>query len=177
MSKRAQRIKDAVGIETILSRYGYNVSEVNREQQFRCDLHGDGNDNAPSARVYPDSNTWYCFACGKTRDAISTVMEKEGFNFGKACSALEKMLGLESWEYEKKDHFEDETSFRNVDLDDKRDVIKRRLEIITKERRLDLNDALRFWEAVDFLCLAKENQSHDKWDKIAERIERKIEDG
>ena len=45
----------------LLSSFGYRVRADggDREEQFQCDLHGDGRDNKPSARFYPD-NTWYC---------------------------------------------------------------------------------------------------------------------
>lgn len=178
MSKRAERIKNTMGIESVLSRYGYNVQELNREQQFRCDLHGDGNDNAPSARVYPDTNTWYCFACGKTRDVIATVMEKEGMTFAQACTNLEKLLGLEVWEYNnREDEFQGDFEISKETLEEKGEIIKRRLEIITKERAISFKASLKLWEAVNFLSLAKESQSHAQWDKIAERITKEIEDG
>ena len=78
---RAQRIKELIPIEQVLSDYGYAVhSDLGeREQQFSCDLHGDGSDNRPSARVYPETSSWYCFACSKARDAIATAQEKEQF--------------------------------------------------------------------------------------------------
>lgn len=59
----AARINQHVSIENILAAYGYRVRPGGgREQQFSCDLHGDGRDGRPSARVYPDSNSWYCVA-------------------------------------------------------------------------------------------------------------------
>lgn len=177
MSKRAERIKNTLGIESVLSKYGYNVQELNREQQFRCDLHGDGNDNAPSARVYPDTGTWYCFACGKTRDVISTVMEKEGMTFAQACTNLEKLLGLEVWEYNRNEVFQDDFEVSKETLEEKGEIIKRRLEIIIKERAVSFEASIKLWEAVNFLSLAKESQSHAQWDKIAERITKEIEDG
>ena len=94
MSLRAKRIKEEIPILSVLAGYGYDVHGDTREQQFKCDLHGDGHDNAPSARVYPETNTWYCFACGKVRDSISTVMEKEGLDFNQACKGLEIKYNL-----------------------------------------------------------------------------------
>lgn len=94
--KRADRIRKEVSILRVLSDYGYEVEEFDREQQFSCDFHGMG-DSSPSARVYPESNDWHCFGCGKSRDAISTVMEKEGIEFWEACYKLEKRYDLPIW--------------------------------------------------------------------------------
>lgn len=67
MSERAKaaaaRIREHVPIVRVLVALGYEDIRADggeREQQFRCDLHGSGQDNTPSARVYPDSNDWYC---------------------------------------------------------------------------------------------------------------------
>lgn len=62
--QRADRIRADVRIIQILSDYGYNVNPDggDREQQFSCDLHGDGSDSKPSARAYPSSNSWFCVA-------------------------------------------------------------------------------------------------------------------
>ena len=102
----ADRIREEVRILDVLVAYGYAVhpSGGDREQQFSCDLHGDGNDTKPSARVYPDSASFYCFACGRTRDAITLVREKEGLDFWPAVRALEQRYGLKplKWVQEKK---------------------------------------------------------------------------
>ena len=94
---RARNIKDNTSIVEVLADLGYHVHAHggDREQQFSCDLHGDGSDSKPSARVYPDSNSWYCFACGKVRDAISTVREKWGYSFPEACKYLEDKYGVD----------------------------------------------------------------------------------
>lgn len=98
---RIERIKDTVKIEDLLFRYGYDIrpDSGGREQQFCCDLHGDGNDLKPSARVYPDSGHFYCFGCGKQRDVIELTREKEGLPFWQAIRHLEKMYNLPQVEW------------------------------------------------------------------------------
>lgn len=93
---RSDRIREAVRITDLLSELGYGVQPVEREQQFGCDLHGT-RDSKPSARVYPSSNSWYCFACGKSRDVIRTVMDKNDLDFKKAMSWLEKTYKLTTY--------------------------------------------------------------------------------
>ena len=99
--QRADRIREEIPITQVLADYGYTIhADYGGEQQFSCDLHGDGSDSKPSARVYPDSNSAYCFACDRTRDAIGYVQEKEGKSFWDAVKALESRYGLGGMEYE-----------------------------------------------------------------------------
>ena len=92
----ADRIRAEVPIVDVLYRYGYHVHPDgdDREQQFSCDLHGDGSDTKPSARVYPESASFHCFACGRSRDAITLVREKENVEFWQAVKMLESHYGL-----------------------------------------------------------------------------------
>lgn len=99
MSKARQassRILKQVPMSHLLYTYGYSVIDDGnqREQQFSCDLHGDGSDTKPSARLYPDSNKFYCFACGKVRDPVSFLMEKESLPFWRAVNNLESSYNL-----------------------------------------------------------------------------------
>lgn len=106
MERRADRIRTEISIEQVLANYGYDirVQGGSREQQFRCDLHGDGNDGKPSARCYPENNSWYCWACRQSRDAVQTVREKDGVNFVQAVEKLEKMFNLPSLPWEEGDY-------------------------------------------------------------------------
>lgn len=99
---RVERIREAVRITSLLSELGYRVVDDEREQQFGCDLHGT-RDGKPSARVYPSSNSWYCFACGKYRDAIKTVMDKMEIDFRAALAWLEKTYNLPTYTPQAKD--------------------------------------------------------------------------
>ncbi len=92
----ADRIRAEIPIVDVLYEYGYRVHPEgeDREQQFPCDLHGDGSDSKPSARVYPETASFHCFACGRSRDAITLVREKEGVEFWQAVKMLEARYGL-----------------------------------------------------------------------------------
>jgi hypothetical protein len=62
LDRRLARIKAEIDISQLLSDYGYKVfaNGGDREQQFSCNLHGNGRDLKPSARVYGHSQSWYC---------------------------------------------------------------------------------------------------------------------
>jgi hypothetical protein len=170
---RADRIKEKVPLLGVLIGYGYGVANYQREQQFRCDLHGDGSDNAPSARLYPETNSWYCFACGKSRDVISTVMEKEGLEFKDACKALELKYGLPVWkEAPKKDVFEEDVASEASFEIDK--MIFKRLDEATKSRGLSLDDSLKFWE-VYHLLKGLDTTKEGQWLKLKNAIQEAID--
>lgn len=173
MSARADRIKARVPLLDVLSGYGYEVKTYNREQQFRCDLHG-GSDNAPSARVYPETETWFCFACGKSRDVISTVMEKEGLEFSQACRAIELKYGMEVWQYEEKQDAFDRASQRAKPSLDESQLLERQVKRLllekTKARALSLEETLKYWEACNMLSGAEGKSS--QWERVFLAIRR-----
>ncbi len=152
--KRADRIREEVPLDEVLYRYGYElIPNADREQQFSCDLHGDGSDSKPSARFYPDSTSWHCFACSKSRDALGTVMAKEGLSFSEACTSLEKAYGLPPlpWEDEdrpKKVNTEIETGTVETPDDASARVLKL-LQAFSIGKDMTLDDLLRMWEIHD----------------------------
>jgi len=164
MSTRAQaaatRIREQVPILKVLSALGYDVRDDggDREQQFRCDLHGTGYDNKPSARVYPDSNSWYCFGCGVARDPIETLRAKQGVGFWKAVQVLEQAFGLDPLPI---DYGADEKGegalhemaghlgHQVVSYEDEEERTRRLLNARTLDRDLPLDRLLAFWEAFD----------------------------
>jgi len=139
----------------VLYDYGYAVNPDggDREQQFPCDLHGDGNDGKASGRLYPSSNSMYCFACGRARDAVSLAMEKEGVKFPDALDKLERRYGLPTLPDDGTDDADDprETTLADVfaDRPDSYETSVRRTErflcILTTTRMLTLPETLQMW--------------------------------
>lgn len=91
--RRRDRIKEQVPILDLLARYGYMIEPgYNGEQQFRCDLHGSGQDNKPSARAYPESNSTYCIAGGEK------ILTARGWiDMAEMGSCPEALAGDGSW--------------------------------------------------------------------------------
>ena len=61
------RIKDAVPMQAVAERYGF---EVNRTGYMLCPFH---NDHNPNLRVYPESRGWWCFVCNEGGSVIDFV--------------------------------------------------------------------------------------------------------
>lgn len=157
--RRLNRIRDEVDILVLLENFGFRVrSNMDREQQFSCHLHGSGQDNKPSARVYPDTQSWYCWACQKTRDAISTVREVENLTFPEALKWLESKFRLPPLPFEEGDEYAQPEkvgdaleALLNTDRSFDQDAysLSAILDMYTEDRALPLNRMTAFWDAFD----------------------------
>lgn len=133
---------------------------MDREQQFSCDLHGDGFDRKPSARAYTDTNTWYCFTCDRLRDPIQTVREKEGVDFWSAVKFLELKYKLPVLPWEQDQDFEKDiqkeilTTLHQAQeqtFEEVADRLSTMLTRISKGRELDLYQVTHLWSAYDLI--------------------------
>lgn len=84
--ERAQHLKQAIRLVRLAGRY-VDFHNVGGTFVGRCPFH---EDDHPSFTVYPDSNTYYCFGCGKHGDIITFVMHKESKTYDEALDALER---------------------------------------------------------------------------------------
>ena len=157
--RRLDQIKQKIPIMDMLADYGYKIhlGGTYQEQQFQCDLHGDGRDGKPSARAYPATNQWYCFACGKSRDAVETVRAKEGLEFTDALGFLEAKYKLPNVPYEDDDSLQrDEVAKpvhaifdKNTSFATDHGKIVSTLNLVTELRTVPMDTVLAYWEAVD----------------------------
>lgn len=157
----ADRIRAEVPIVDVLYEYGYRVHPdgEDREQQFSCDLHGDGADTKPSARVYPDSASFHCFACGRSRDAITLVREKESVDFWQAVKMLEAKYGLDPLPWSSPEEPRKDKALHKVqealtdhDTQTTEQLLQRVARIIDsccRERSVPPETCAGFWEAHD----------------------------
>jgi len=156
----ADRIREHVPIIRVLIALGYDDVRADggdREQQFRCDLHGTGHDDKPSARVYPDSNSWYCFGCGLTRDAIATIRAKQDVGFWQAVKMLEQAYGLDPLPIDYGTDEKGESALsalrenltRQTTFEDEEKRTRALLDGLTRDRDLPLDRLLACWEAFD----------------------------
>lgn len=71
---------------------GYQIERRDAPFQVRCLVHKGGREEAPSARCYPDTDSIYCFACGKTYTPVSLLQAV----LGMTRRAAEETLGIVS---------------------------------------------------------------------------------
>ena len=67
-----QEIKAHLSIQTVLAHYGLKPDKNN---MLKCHFHAD---DTASMKIYPQTNTFNCFGCGKNGDTIEFCTLKEG---------------------------------------------------------------------------------------------------
>lgn len=82
-----EAIKTQVPMSAILTRYNVDFMGGGFAEQLSCPF-GHRPDINKSARYYPDSETIYCFTCGKTWDVVEAVKDAEGVDTATACKFL-----------------------------------------------------------------------------------------
>lgn len=179
--RSADRVREEIPIVRVLYDYGYQVDPraEDHEQQFCCDLHGDGRDNKPSARVYPGGGQFFCFACGRSRDVIGLVREKEGLDFWKAIKTLEGRYGLPPLPWDPDQDARPLTPIQQVEeslqpRESGEQVLQRLGKFllgITRERALTAEKCAGLWEAHDRVTLHKSSGgSEDSTKEMARKI-------
>ena len=92
MEQAARRVKELVRLTDVLARYNLTP---NRAGFLHCPFHS--GDRDASLKIYPATDSWYCFGCGEGGDVIDFVAKMERCGFAEAVKRLNTdfCLGLE----------------------------------------------------------------------------------
>jgi len=147
LRKRIHRANRLVSMAQLMIRLGYRVTEADAEQQFACDLHG--KDSKPSARLYPRTNSTYCWACHQSRRPVDLIKEREGVHLERAVTMLEEMFDLPSLPLIDDEPDDEIYPEEGPSLDDEIQRTERLLLTLTQERTIPMDRALWAWERYD----------------------------
>jgi DNA primase/energy-coupling factor transporter ATP-binding protein EcfA2 len=86
---RIPDIKKNLPITTVLAHYGI---KIDKNSHIKCPFH---EDDKPSCKIYPDTNTYNCFGCGKTGDVIQFIQDKENCSKHEALKIAAELAGEE----------------------------------------------------------------------------------
>jgi DNA primase len=88
MRERIERIRGRVPIEKVIGEYVL-LKAAGKQLVGLCPFHEDHN---PSLTVYPETNTFHCYGCGKRGDVISFVQDIEHMSFSQALAVLDHFM-------------------------------------------------------------------------------------
>jgi DNA primase len=89
-------IKTQLSIATVLAHYGLKPDSNNK---LCCPFHVD---DTPSLQVYPKTNTWHCFGCGKGADVLDFIGYKEECNVHNSALIATELTGVQVAQAESK---------------------------------------------------------------------------
>lgn len=84
------RIKEATDIVALIESY-MPLRPRGRLLQALCPFHAE---SSPSFTVYRESQSYYCFGCGKSGDVFTWLMERDGLTFREAMEVLADRAGI-----------------------------------------------------------------------------------
>lgn len=151
MEQAARRAKDLVRLTDVLARYNLTP---NRAGFLHCPFHSDDRD--ASLKIYPSTDSWYCFGCGEGGDVIDFVAKMERCSFAEALKKLNTdfCLGLE-----------ERQSLRNVrqrKQERDREVLRQ------KEQRDTLLDKIAYRRALWLSCKDANITTHERSQQAAQ---------
>lgn len=83
MENLAQRVKTSVQLADVLTLYHL---QPDRAGFLHCPFHS--GDRDASLKIYPSTDSWYCFGCGEGGDVIDFVAKMERCSFKEALKKL-----------------------------------------------------------------------------------------
>lgn len=94
------------------------LRQAGRSFKGLCPFH---DEKTPSFVVYPESQSYHCFGCGKSGDAFTFVMDTENLDFRDALKLLAERAGveLESQRQQRRDPERDRERDRLIDLNER----------------------------------------------------------
>ncbi|MBN1262219.1 MAG: DNA primase [Anaerolineae bacterium] len=86
-----EEIKDRLDLVEIIGRV-IQLQKAGRNFKGLCPFH---TEKTPSFFVFPDSQNWHCFGCGKGGDVFTFVTDYEGWDFRTALEELGRQAGVQ----------------------------------------------------------------------------------
>ncbi len=77
-------VSERISLDKIISKYA-KLEPTGKGFKCLCPLH---NEKTPSFHIYTDMNAFYCFGCGASGNAITFLMQKEGYSYIDAVRKL-----------------------------------------------------------------------------------------
>ena len=84
-------VKERLDLAEVIGRH-VHLQKSGRYLKGLCPFH---TEKTPSFYIFPDSQRWHCFGCGKGGDLFNFVMEYEGLDFRTALEELAHQAGVE----------------------------------------------------------------------------------
>ncbi len=84
-------VKERLDIVEVIGRH-VHLQKSGRYFKGLCPFH---TEKTPSFYVFPDTQGWHCFGCGRGGDLFNFVMEFEGLDFRTALQELARRAGVE----------------------------------------------------------------------------------
>lgn len=103
------QVREANRIEDVLNESGVKL----KGNKALCPFH---QENKPSLQVYPKTDSFYCFGCGKGGDIFTFIMMIESVSFVEAVKILAKRKGIELPEFSEEDKQEVEKQKRREQI-------------------------------------------------------------
>lgn len=106
------RIKERIDVVELIGTR-VQLRQAGRNFKGLCPFH---NEKTPSFVVFPESQSYHCFGCGKSGDIFSYVMDTENLDFGDAMTRLAERAGVEITSFQPKNPEKDAHQERLIDL-------------------------------------------------------------
>ncbi|MEB3024646.1 MULTISPECIES: DNA primase [unclassified Parvimonas] len=89
--EKIEEIKEKLDIISVVSDY-VSLKKSGRYYMGNCPFHSE---KTPSFFLYPETNTFHCFGCGKHGDSISFIMEMDSLDYVSTLKKLAEKFGIE----------------------------------------------------------------------------------
>lgn len=86
------QVREKTDIATLIESKGVSLRRVGSRYVGLCPVHSE---RSPSFNVNTDSQTYHCFGCGISGDAIAFVQEVDGYNFTGAVEYLAELADIQ----------------------------------------------------------------------------------
>lgn len=109
------QIKDRIDVVELVGSQ-VQLRQTGRSFKGLCPFH---NEKTPSFVVFPDSQSYHCFGCGKSGDIFSFVMDTENLDFSDALKKLAERANVEIKSTIRRDPERDSHRERLIDLNER----------------------------------------------------------
>lgn len=90
MERDKERVLNVATIKEVVQMFCPGV-QINRQNRCACPIHGGTHD---SMKIYENTNSFYCFACGAAGDPIKFVAELHGTTYRQATKEVGAAFGV-----------------------------------------------------------------------------------